>query len=818
MVTVSATAGETTVAYVGNDYQIGLDATYVGQTSITTLGTIATGTWQGTTVGIAYGGTGQTSIDNLTDAGSSRVTVTGGTGSVLGGGVTLDVNEANLNLASIGGSLGLTTQVTGILPVANGGTGAATLTSNGVLLGNGTSAVSAATGSTGQILLGTAGAPAFSTVTMPATVADKSIMVANAANSLTALTASAGANRLLQYNDTSGDFEFVTTSSVGGSKYSTITGDTGSATAATGTDSIQMVGGAGITTVAAEGTDSVTFNMDATGLTDLSTTLDNTDLFFVQDTTDSGIKTVTAQDIVDSATLNVFTSITGDTGSAAVSSETDALNFSGGEGIVTVASDPSSVADVQISLNLNEISAATPIATDELIFADGGATNGKVTVTSFISTFGIVEDTDFASQGIMTSDGSGTYTMRSVVASAVAGDEGVSVTGGNGTTNITVGVDVTGLTANGANMLATDEFMVYNGTNNRKMTGQEIADGVAALGNDDRIVSPDGFNTAIANDTGTITINPENAAGTAQQTLATFENVVDTTDMNFTNATGEIRLEAGDTTGFGSGSTADVDIRFVPGANGEVFFGVAGTDATISASNGTTGENFIILAGDGTAGAGGDITLTPGTGTTTDGSVCITDDDSNNVMCFNGVDTAVSSIALVNSATGGTPTFSVVSTDTNVDITMVPLGTGVLSVAGTTNYEANVTADDDIPNKKFVDDALSTQLAGSVGTFQFTVPLTAAGNTDPASSTIPAGATVTKVMINVTAASDAVTTLTVGTTAGGAEYAAAGTNDPEATGLNMVDLFSSTVGALRAVVATPGTVGSADVIVEYRNA
>ena len=31
---------------------------YVGQTSITTLGTIATGTWAATDVGVAYGGTG----------------------------------------------------------------------------------------------------------------------------------------------------------------------------------------------------------------------------------------------------------------------------------------------------------------------------------------------------------------------------------------------------------------------------------------------------------------------------------------------------------------------------------------------------------------------------------------------------------------------------------------------------------------------------------------------------------------------------------------------------------------------------------------
>jgi hypothetical protein len=49
--------------------------------------------------------------------------------------------------------LPLTTGVTGTLPVANGGTGAATLTENNVLLGNGTSALQAvAPGTTGNIL------------------------------------------------------------------------------------------------------------------------------------------------------------------------------------------------------------------------------------------------------------------------------------------------------------------------------------------------------------------------------------------------------------------------------------------------------------------------------------------------------------------------------------------------------------------------------------------------------------------------------------------------------------------------------------------
>lgn len=45
---------------------------------------------------------------------------------------------------------------------------------------------------------------------------------------------------------------------------------------------------------------------------------------------------------------------------------------------------------------------------------------------------------------------------------------------------------------------------------------------------------------------------------------------------------------------------------------------------------------------------------------------------------------------------------------TDGDIIVLPDGTGVLSVAGTLNYEVNVTDDDDVPNKKYVDDAIST--------------------------------------------------------------------------------------------------------------
>ena len=50
-----------------------------------------------------------------------------------------------------------------------------------------------------------------------------------------------------------------------------------------------------------------------------------------------------------------------------------------------------------------------------------------------------------------------------------------------------------------------------------------------------------------------------------------------------------------------------------------------------------------------------------------------------------------------------------ISTDSDTDsgdLTLIGFGTGVVKVLGTTNYEQQVTNDDDIPNKKYVDDAI----------------------------------------------------------------------------------------------------------------
>lgn len=56
------------------------------------------------------------------------------------------------NFVDSTGKASLTTGVTGVLPVANGGTGASTLTSNALLVGNGTSNVNTLTGTNGKIV------------------------------------------------------------------------------------------------------------------------------------------------------------------------------------------------------------------------------------------------------------------------------------------------------------------------------------------------------------------------------------------------------------------------------------------------------------------------------------------------------------------------------------------------------------------------------------------------------------------------------------------------------------------------------------------
>lgn len=107
-------------------------------TGITGVGTLSSGTWNASTVGVGYGGTGMVSyttgdivyasaagtLSSLADVATGNALISGGVGA-----------------APSYGKIGLTTHISGTLGVANGGTGATIL--SGYLYGNGTGAVTA---------------------------------------------------------------------------------------------------------------------------------------------------------------------------------------------------------------------------------------------------------------------------------------------------------------------------------------------------------------------------------------------------------------------------------------------------------------------------------------------------------------------------------------------------------------------------------------------------------------------------------------------------------------------------------------------------
>ena len=98
--TINVAVDDTTIAVVSDELQI--KSTYPGQTSITTLGTIATGTWQGTVIDEVYGGTGQSSYttgDILHASGSNTLAKL----SIGASGKILQSNGSNITYGDIDG-------------------------------------------------------------------------------------------------------------------------------------------------------------------------------------------------------------------------------------------------------------------------------------------------------------------------------------------------------------------------------------------------------------------------------------------------------------------------------------------------------------------------------------------------------------------------------------------------------------------------------------------------------------------------------------------------------------------------------------------
>lgn len=133
---------------------IDIDSGYVGQASITTVGTIGTGTWNATLISVAKGGTGGT--------------VAPAAGSVIYGVSTTAYGATAAGTSGqilTSGGASVPAWVT-LVPIANGGTNSsATATAGGMGYGTGTAHAYTAAGTAGQIATsGGAGAPAWVTL------------------------------------------------------------------------------------------------------------------------------------------------------------------------------------------------------------------------------------------------------------------------------------------------------------------------------------------------------------------------------------------------------------------------------------------------------------------------------------------------------------------------------------------------------------------------------------------------------------------------------------------------------------------------------
>jgi hypothetical protein len=278
--TVSSVSGTTNriTSTGGTTPVIDISAAYVGQSSITTLGTITTGVWNGTLISPTFGGTGVnngsstlTLAGNLATSGAfaSTFTMTGATAVTFPTTGTLAttsqlptpaaltrVDDTNVTL-TLGGTpatallqaTSITAGWTGQLSLTRGGTNASLTASNGGIFYS--------TATAGAILAGTATArqmlqsgasttPAWSTATWPATTTVNRLLFSSATNTVGEVTT---ANSAVLVTSSAGVPTYSSTMTNG----QVIIGSTGAtpvAASLTAGSGISITNGAGTITVA----------------------------------------------------------------------------------------------------------------------------------------------------------------------------------------------------------------------------------------------------------------------------------------------------------------------------------------------------------------------------------------------------------------------------------------------------------------------------------------------------------------------------------------------------------------------------------------
>ena len=454
----------------------------------------------------------------------------------------------------------------------------------------------------GQILVsnGTTGTEAvYTTLTIPSTISARSVLVANSANTLVEVQSPDGSgNQILRYNDATNVFDFVSSSSFGlTDAFVTFTGDSGTDNAS-GNDTHAFTGATngGIVTVTSSG--GTTFAVDVNDLTSASANAAAADTFAAYDSSATATRKFTLAEIgagINSAGyINVFSTITGDSGSDTASgADTHTLTGATNGGIVTVTSSGGTT----FAVDVNDLaSAGENVASGDLFVAyntSAGATQ-KFTLAELSAGFSFLSNA-FTSitgdSGSDTASGSDSHSLTGATNGGI-----VTVTSSGGTT---FAVDVNDLTAASEDAAATDTFAGYNasGTATRKFTLAEIGAGINTAGYIRRIEdSSDRAAVDTTSTSGSVDIFVD--TGSASDRIATFDYGVANTEFQFNNASGQIIISGGDGTGFGSGSTADIDVSLVPGADGKtrIAGGIAEWHGSFSTFGDAVSRSYILRA------------------------------------------------------------------------------------------------------------------------------------------------------------------------------------------------------------------------------
>jgi hypothetical protein len=596
------------------------------------------------TLAVANGGTGQTSLDNVTDAGSSRITVTGGTGVLVGGGsnLTLDVAEANLDLANMGGSLALASQVSGSLPVANGGTGATTAagarTNLGLAIGTDVQAydaqladIAGLTPTDGNIIVGDgtnfvleSGATARTSLGLGTGDAVTFNGVTSTANISLGSTDGTDGYHLIGLNTPTSDYEAATKKYVddnvgAGSISQTIGAGTGSGTVSLGSQTFTIAGTANEIETSASGQTLTVGIVDDPTLTGNVIVTGN---LTVQGTTTT----------VDSTTINVQ----------------NAFVFEGAtddafETTLTVT-DPT--ADRTITL---------PNATGTVVLADTTDTLTNKTIAFANNTF--------------------------------SGQLGLS----NGGTGIDLSSVAQGSILRGDASNGLEEFTLGSANKYLRSTGTTISyDYVTAL-RDTAGTSVFEIDSANVNDNTKLQVS-NTSANVVIKAVDPDDNTADVNLVLESQGTNG-RVLIRDNSGGASIIIGDDDTSLT----------VSG-----GASSASDAGDLVLKGGNGTStNASGDVLIKGGTGGSAEGKVKITDTSDNEIAIFDGVSSAVNELTITNAATGGTPLVSATGDDTNVNIGFVPKGSGLVIVPNGYESNVG-TYDDALVTRRWVLDNVVT--------------------------------------------------------------------------------------------------------------